>query len=50
MNILKQRYIEFGLSELYKLACIEQAKSDDRLYSPEMKKIEELREWFRGKK
>jgi len=50
MHTLRVRYIEFGLNELYRLACIEQAKSDDRLYSSEMKKIKELREWFKEKK
>ena len=44
----KERCIEYAFKELYILACLEQARFDDRLYSPEMKNIKELREWYKS--
>jgi len=50
INKLKKRYIEFGIKELYGLACLEQAKHDSRLFSPEMKSIKEISDWYKNLK
>ena len=46
MSKLQDRYVEYGLHQLYVKAVVEQAQKDHRIVSPEMKIIQELRDWY----
>lgn len=46
MEKIKEARMKYALSELYKKACREQIKIDPRIVSPDMKNIQELREWY----
>ena len=41
--------VEEAFFELYRLACLQQAQKDPRIISPEMKAINDLREWWRNR-
>ena len=48
MNKIEEKYMRYAFSKLYIKACKEQMTKDDRIVSPRMRDIDELKKWYFG--